>query len=66
MIPGNDDSLKSVQLFVKTIADSCLLGKSRRQQHAHDDEKPKAYDASKEGMIFDKEGHSVKVVKKKG
>jgi small subunit ribosomal protein S2 len=61
IIPGNDDSLKSLQIFVKSIADAALEGKNRRR--SDDDEKPEH--AMKEGTIFDKEGHSVKVIKKK-
>lgn len=61
IIPGNDDSLKSLQIFITAIADACLEGKSRRKEFG--EEKP-SY-AMQEGTIFDKEGHSVKVVKKK-
>lgn len=62
IIPGNDDSLKSIQIFIGTIANACLAGKSRRQ--SSNDEKP-TQESTKEGMIYDQEGHSVKVMKKK-
>ncbi len=60
-IPGNDDSLKSLQIFVKAVADACIEGRSRHKGHS--DEKPSF--ETQEGTIFDKEGHSVKVMKKK-
>ncbi len=62
LIPGNDDSLKSIQLFAKTIADACLEGKSRRGQQGSSDN---GQQDTQEGTIYDKEGHSVKVMKKK-
>lgn len=61
VIPGNDDSLKSLQIFIRSIADACLAGKSRFRDNGQ--EKP-SYE-TQEGTIFDKEGHSVKVMKKK-
>jgi small subunit ribosomal protein S2 len=61
IIPGNDDSLKSLQIFIKAIADACAEGVSRRKNFS--DEKPSF--ETQEGTIFDREGHSVKVVKKK-
>lgn len=63
VIPGNDDSIKSLQLFVSTIAKACIAGKGRRSEFAAEG-KPQA-SSSEEGTIFDKEGHSVKVMKKK-
>lgn len=63
VIPGNDDSLKSLQVFIKTVADAILTGKSKRSEHAGKEDASEG--ASKEGTIYDKEGHSVKVVKKK-
>jgi small subunit ribosomal protein S2 len=61
IIPGNDDSLKSLQLFIRSVSDACLSGKARRSPDANAD-KPTD---TQEGTIFDKEGHSVKVFKKK-
>ena len=66
VIPGNDDSLKSLQLFVKTISDSVIAGKNRRLQDG--DATPSQEQegsAAQEGTIYDNEGHSVKVMKKK-
>lgn len=63
VIPGNDDSLKSLQLFVKTVAEAVIAGKSRHQSEKPEDDK--APSSAKEGTIFDKEGHSIKVMKKK-
>jgi small subunit ribosomal protein S2 len=34
VIPGNDDSLKAIQLYASRIADACLAGKSRRRVEA--------------------------------
>ncbi|NQZ58000.1 MAG: 30S ribosomal protein S2, partial [Lentisphaeraceae bacterium] len=58
VIPGNDDSLKSLQLFVKTVAEAVIAGKSRHQSEKPEDDK--ALSSAKEGTIFDKEGHSIK------
>lgn len=32
LIPGNDDALKAIQLFAKTIAEACMEGLARREQ----------------------------------
>lgn len=64
IIPGNDDSLKSLHLFVSTVAEACLAGKSRRHETGMDEEK-KPSTSTEEGTIYDQEGHSVKVMKKK-
>ena len=65
-IPGNDDSIKSLQLFIGTIADACIAGKQKRQaRNPHDDSKPVARSSVEEGTIYDQEGHKVKVLKKK-
>ncbi len=67
IIPGNDDSLKSLQIFIRTIADACISGRSRFKASSFEDqmEKPVYNAKAEEGTIFDKEGHSVKVIKKK-
>jgi len=62
-IPGNDDSLKSLTLFIKVMAEACLSGKVRRQTNAKNSEDVTG--TTKEGTIYDQEGHSVRVVKKK-
>ncbi|MBC62255.1 MAG: 30S ribosomal protein S2 [Zetaproteobacteria bacterium] len=61
VVPGNDDSLKSLKLFTKTIAEACLSGKNLQNQFQDKDEKKE----TKEGTIYDQEGHTVKVMKKK-
>ena len=61
VIPGNDDSIKSLQLFTKAIADACLEGRKKVRHHKQEEAKAKTED----GTITDSEGHSVKVVKKK-
>ncbi len=63
VIPGNDDSLKSLQLFIKTIAEACIAGKNKRGVSGEAIAKTGA-DVN-EGTIFDQEGHSVKVMRKK-
>jgi len=59
VIPGNDDSLKSLQLFIKTIAEACISGKNKKPQVKEEDLKN-----TKEGTFYDQSGHSVKVMKK--
>ena len=34
VIPGNDDSIKSLQLFMSAAADACQAGKSRAKETA--------------------------------
>ncbi len=59
-IPGNDDSLKALKLFVSTAADACLAGKSRRKSYDESEETK-----VKEGTFKDETGHSVEVETKK-
>ena len=61
VIPGNDDSLKSLQLFIQSAADACLEGRQRQGEFAAEEEAAE----TKEGTIYDKEGHSIKVMRKK-
>ena len=61
-IPGNDDSLKSLSLFIKTIADSCIAGAKKRPKDLNQSRDSSG--KTKEGTIYDQEGHSVKVLKK--
>ena len=64
VIPGNDDSMKSLQLFISTIADACVQGKSKsRDKGDMDDRSMEA--AAKAGKFFDGEGNAVSVSKKK-
>lgn len=62
VIPGNDDSLKSIQLFVRTIAEACIAGKMRSRDKRDDDTK---YAQVESGKFFDDQGHSVAVEKAK-
>lgn len=62
LIPGNDDSLKSIELFVRTVADACMAGKSKgrdKTEHGHD--KMASVEA---GKFFDDTGHAVAVERK--
>jgi len=61
VIPGNDDSLRSLQLFTGAIAEACLAGKAREKIVSD-----KEQETTKEGTIYDQSGHSVKVSKKVG
>jgi small subunit ribosomal protein S2 len=61
LIPGNDDSLKSIQLFIRTIADACIAGKMRsRDKRGDDGEK---YGSVEAGKFFDDQGNAVAVEK---
>jgi small subunit ribosomal protein S2 len=59
-IPGNDDSYKSLKLFISTIAEACIAGKTKRKTRG-DDEEGAPKEQVKAGTIYDKEGHAVKV-----
>lgn len=65
VIPGNDDSLKALQYFTKTLADACLSGKEKRGLRNDKTEEEDGGVDTKEGTILDREGHSIKVEKKK-
>ncbi|MEZ4741256.1 MAG: 30S ribosomal protein S2 [Bdellovibrionota bacterium] len=58
LIPGNDDSYKSLKLFISTVADACLAGKMKKGNKGDEDLKP---DSVAEGKIYDQEGHVVQV-----
>jgi small subunit ribosomal protein S2 len=62
LIPGNDDSLKSIELFVQTAAEACIAGKMRSRDHRNSDEKADMVEA---GRFFDDQGHAVAVEKTK-
>lgn len=66
IIPGNDDSVKSIRLFVSSIAEACLIGKmNAKHGGGASDEKPESMNIE-EGSFTDDQGHSVNVeVKKK-
>ena len=63
-IPGNDDSLKSLQLFISTIAQAAMQGAARRGFSDQSSARGPKSDLPSTGTIYDQEGHSVKVVKK--
>lgn len=65
VIPGNDDSLKSIQLFVRTIADACIAGKQRSRDKGQDDDDGKYGSSVEAGKFFDDQGHTVAVEKAK-
>lgn len=62
IIPGNDDSLKSLTLFITTLAEACAIGKARAPDFAADQEKKAA--AVVEGSFYDARGRSVAVEKR--
>lgn len=53
VIPGNDDAIRSIQLFASRIADACLEGKTKHAEKAHA-AADKADDEA--GSIADREG----------
>lgn len=56
-IPGNDDSLKSLKLFIGTAADACQAGRRRSRDKGQSDK-----DAGvEEGTFRDSTGHAVSV-----
>ena len=61
IVPGNDDSLKSIKLFVGTAAEACIAGKMKSKDVSDDDEKPRV----KSGSFHDETGHTVAVEKAK-
>lgn len=63
-IPGNDDSIKSLQLFIKTIADAAIAGRTKGKDKTEIDDDTKPVSKQKAGTIYDKEGHAIKVEKK--
>jgi small subunit ribosomal protein S2 len=62
LIPGNDDSLKSIQLFVRTIAEACIAGRMRSRDKGGEDDK---YESVEAGKFHDDQGHTVSVEKVK-
>ena len=60
LIPGNDDSLKSIQLFVHTIAEACIAGRMRSRDKGELDER---YESVEAGKFHDDTGHTVAVEK---
>lgn len=62
VIPGNDDSTKSIAIFIKAAADSCIRGKQQRKDAPGDTSRGKKVS---EGKFYDSTGHKVAVEKKK-
>ena len=63
IIPGNDDSTRSIQLFVRTAAKAAVAGRRRAKDTNPEDGKGRRAGV-KTGKIFDKSGHKVSVEKK--
>jgi len=61
IVPGNDDSTKSISIFVGAAAASCIAGRRRSKDKSEDDGKPAGVS---EGRFKDKSGHHVAVEKK--
>ena len=62
IIPGNDDSLKALTLFITTLAEACAIGKARAPDFAAEKDKKSA--AVVEGSFYDARGRSVAVEKR--
>lgn len=62
LIPGNDDSLRSIQLFIRTAAEACIAGKMRSRDKQDVDAK---YEVTESGKFYDDQGHTVAVEKAK-
>lgn len=66
-IPGNDDSLRSLELFIATAAQACAEGKMRSKGERNKDSDEKPVDriiAVKEGSFRDDKGNQVAVEKR--
>lgn len=59
-IPGNDDSVKSIKLFVKTVAEACISGKTRSGDYEPEDKR----DSIAEGSFRDESGNKVEIERK--
>ncbi|MGE0173828.1 MAG: 30S ribosomal protein S2 [Oligoflexales bacterium] len=60
-VPGNDDSIKSLQLFISTAAEACLAGKRKSRDFEGEDDEALAV---KEGSFRDDKGNKVAIEKK--
>jgi small subunit ribosomal protein S2 len=58
LIPGNDDSLKAIQLFCRAAADACAAGKARSKNASPDDDNAAPVS---EGSFRDTSGKRVNV-----
>lgn len=61
-IPGNDDSIKALRLFISTAAEACAAGRARAKDFAP--EKPERVQNIAEGSFRDDKGNRVDVEKK--
>ena len=57
VIPGNDDAIKSVTLFVNLIADACIEGSSQFEQRMRQQSSPAVAHSTAEGAQGDVVGH---------
>lgn len=48
IIPGNDDAIRAIKLFVTAIADACLEGEAMRKGEGQEDEQPEEIPAPAE------------------
>ena len=62
VIPGNDDSISSLKVFIATAAEACLAGKLKSKDKSEVADKG---DAVSEGKFFDDHGNAVAVEKRK-
>jgi small subunit ribosomal protein S2 len=60
VIPGNDDSIKALQLFISTAADACISGRMRSKDRSADGDKSKSVET---GSFYDDQGRPVAVEK---
>jgi small subunit ribosomal protein S2 len=58
VIPGNDDSIKSLQLFIRMAADACISGKMKSKDMKEEDQK---FDTIAAGHFYDDTGRAVAV-----
>jgi small subunit ribosomal protein S2 len=62
VIPGNDDSISSLKVFISTAAEACLAGKMKSKDKTEIADKG---DSVHEGKFFDDAGNAVAVEKRK-
>ena len=63
-IPGNDDSLRSLQLFIGTAAQACAEGKVLTKDKDSDFEKGDRESRVQEGSFRDDKGNRINVERK--
>lgn len=62
VIPGNDDSISSLKVFISTAAEACIAGKMKSKDKTEVSEKAESVN---EGKFFDDQGNAVAVEKRK-